>query len=95
MLSKCANPACGAKLHYLGDGRIYRIDGDIPRHFDPQPTAGGGSDSQIATQVPVTGGREYFWLCRECSQELTLAVQESSVVVVPIRHPATRAAAAS
>ena len=26
MVSKCANPACSAQLHYLHDGRIFRFD---------------------------------------------------------------------
>ena len=99
MLSKCANPACTAKLHYLGDGKIYRTGDDSSRRlhiaFDPMP-ANVPSGDQIGTQPPVAVRREYFWLCRECSKDLTLEVQESSVVVVPIRQPnARRAAAAS
>jgi hypothetical protein len=99
MLSKCANPACGAKLHYLGDGKIYRMETEPQRHFDlPGHGAAAGvdsSDSQIDTQPPVTGRREYFWLCRECSHDMTLAFQQRGVVVVPIRPAETRAAAAS
>jgi hypothetical protein len=98
MLSKCANPACGAKLHYLGDGKIYRTGDDpsrrLPIAFDPMP-ANVSSDDQIGTQPAVIVRREYFWLCRECSQDMTLAVHESSVVVVPIRHPNPRRAAAA
>jgi hypothetical protein len=56
MLAKCANPECSTPLHYLREGKIFRID------FDTVMMPSGGSLRRV----------EYFWLCGPCSTQLTL-----------------------
>lgn len=90
MLSKCANPSCSAKLQYLRDGKVYRVDAASQR--DNQPTIGrealAASRGQIIRHSAASGEEsrpEYFWLCGTCAHEMTLALCESTVVLLPIR----------
>jgi hypothetical protein len=78
MLSKCANPDCGAAFHYLGEGKLYEIKFD--RNQDPQP-------------FKMSAGRaERFWLCDRCSNLMTLAVDASKkVILMPLPTPHTQA----
>lgn len=107
MLSKCANPACDAKLHYLHEGRIFRIDTESLAHACrrskpavPAVHENGGASREVShLQVAADRGGayrpEYFWLCGDCSQNWTIAVQSGSVVVMPISRPLVQHAAAS
>lgn len=104
MLSKCANPACDAKLHYLHEGRIFRIDTESLAHAShrakPSVSAVRGASREVS-RLQVTADRggayrpEYFWLCGDCSRHWTVALQNASVVVVAIPRPKARHAAAS
>lgn len=68
MLSKCANPDCGATFHYLGEGKLYEIKFD--RNREPRP-------------FKMSAGRaERFWLCDQCSNLMTLAVDASKKVIL-------------
>ena len=107
MLSKCANPACDAKLQYLHQGKIYRIDTEslaraarrakpvsaVPRENSP--------DSRQVRNLDVVADRggafrpEYFWLCAGCCEGWTIAVENGSVIVVPVSRPLVLSAAAS
>ena len=107
MLSKCANPACEAKLHYLHEGKIFRIDTEslalagrrakpvasaIPEDFQPSRCVGN------LLVVADRGGAyrpEYFWLCADCSRDWTIAVNSGSVMVIPVSRPLVLHAAAS
>lgn len=107
MLSKCANPACQAKLRYLRQGKIFRIDTESLAHafrrakpvtpvmpeipFDSHPI---GSLPVIVEHGGIYRA-EYFWLCHDCSQDWTIAVQSGSVVVIPLARPLAQHAAAS
>src|SRR5690242_4060911 len=106
MLSKCANPACEAKLHYLHQGKIYRIDTEslahasrrgkpvVPATEPPQLSHCVGSLQIVADR----GGAfrlEYFWLCADCSRYWTIAVDSGSVMVMPLMRPLALRAAAS
>ena len=107
MLSKCANPACEAKLHYLHRGKIFRIDTESLAHGShrAKPVAPVMRefpfDSHQIGSLPAIVERggiyrpEYFWLCPECSQDWTIAVQNGSVVVVPLARPLAQHAVAS
>lgn len=59
MLSKCANPACGAQFRYLNNGRVfaaeYRTASDAGSEF-----------------VQVQRHLRCFWLCPACSQLMTI-----------------------
>lgn len=63
MMSKCANPNCSSVFRYLRDGKLFQV----PAGASPK----GGSDSDIA-KVPARD--EFFWLCGECSRQLTIIV---------------------
>jgi hypothetical protein len=83
MLSKCANPDCGASFHYLGEGKLYEIRFDKP-------------ERQAVEQKKAAGRSERFWLCDRCSTQMTLAVDPSSkIVLMPLRQPLARRALAS
>jgi hypothetical protein len=68
MLSKCANPDCGATFHYLGQGKLYEVK--FETHQDPQPFK------------KAAGRAERFWLCDRCSNMMTLAVDASKKVIL-------------
>jgi hypothetical protein len=58
MLSKCANPDCSTPLHYLREGKVFKIekkDGPV----------------LVAGKKPVASV-EHFWLCGPCSEKSTL-----------------------
>jgi hypothetical protein len=73
MLSKCANPACSMPFRYLRDGKLFEIE------------------TKLSAEEGETGSKkasrrvEFFWLCGDCSAELTLIQdQEKGVIIVPI-----------
>jgi hypothetical protein len=68
VLSKCANPACLARFHYLHEGRIFKIE-----------TATVASDSKAPTRKI-----EYFWLCEGCMQTLTVVLENGVVSTRPL-----------
>ena len=107
MLSKCANPACDAKLHYLHEGKIFRIDTEslalASRRAKPAVPAlpDEARLSRCVSSLEITAVRggayrpEYFWLCADCAQGWTIAVNSGSVMVVPVARPLVLHAAAS
>ena len=70
MLSKCANPACLSRFHYLHEGRIFNIE-----------TAIVSSESNSSATRKI----EHFWLCERCAQTLTVTL-ENGVVSTRPRH---------
>lgn len=66
MVTKCANPSCGASFQYLRRGKLFLVD--LPR-FTPS----SGGEGRRA---------EYFWLCDRCCSELTVTVDGSGQVAV-------------
>ena len=99
MLSKCANPACSAQFRYLHDGKVFRVDleeraaGRTPLRVPP-----GVPVNVAGPQLLTSGGRrpEYFWLCGECSRQMTLGADGGSVILLPLPQPeSVRHAAAS
>jgi hypothetical protein len=85
MLSKCANPVCSTQLHYLRDGKVFKVEMSRPVPID--------------SRKPLLRV-EHFWLCGPCSSTQTLTYdQESGVRVLPKAQPKTvalmRRAAAS
>lgn len=72
MLSKCANPDCGATFHYLGEGKLYELKAEAPQdpHFKK-----------------AAGRAERFWLCDQCSNLMTLGVDASKkIILMPLRE---------
>ena len=103
MLSKCANPECSAKFRYLHDGKVFRVDFEEHPHLRHTPESGlplRSSSLRLHSSLdPSTNeaprAPEYFWLCSDCSEHLTLAAKEGSVMLLPLPAPAVRRAAAS
>jgi hypothetical protein len=70
MVSKCANPACGAPFRYLHEGRLFNI-------FDAVPGA---------ARTPNHASRtELYWLCNQCVKTVRIVLQEGRVVTRPLR----------
>jgi hypothetical protein len=69
VLSKCANPACLSRLHYLREGRIFKIE--------TSPVASDRSPSS-------TRKIEYFWLCARCVKSLEVVVENGVVTTRPL-----------
>ena len=57
MLSKCANPECSTPLHYLREGKVFKVDKDRPL--------------LVAGKRPAASV-EHFWLCGPCAEKSTL-----------------------
>ena len=68
MLSKCANPACLARFHYLHEGRIFKVE------------LGVVSDGNKTSTRRI----EHFWLCERCVQIFTVVVQNGVVSTRPL-----------
>jgi hypothetical protein len=107
VLSKCANPACDAKLQYLRQGKIYRIDTESMAHASRRAKTAvsaprdNSPDPRQVSSLQVVADRggafrpEYFWLCAECCEDWTIAVKNSSVIVIALTKPLVMQAAAS
>jgi hypothetical protein len=70
VLSKCANPACLSRFHYLHQGKIFNIE------------TGAISPDR---KRPSTRKIEHFWLCATCAQTLTVAVENGVATTRPLR----------
>ena len=71
MLSKCANPACLARFHYLHQGRIFKIE-----------TGAVSSDTTASPPRRI----EHFWLCERCVQTLTVVLENGAVTTRPLHR---------
>ncbi len=81
MLSKCANPDCSAAFHYYGQGRLFEV------HFEDADLcekAGRMPFDQAMTKHDRSV--EHFWLCADCADRLTVALdRQNNVLVLPRR----------
>lgn len=89
MVTKCANRACSTEFHYLRNGKLFLVeidDQNAPLPFNPQMVTSPKKPRRV----------EHYWLCDECVQTLTLAIdRQRGVVTVPSGTPVARSAAAS
>jgi len=69
VLSKCANPACLSRFHYLHEGRIFKIE-----------TRMVASDGTHSPSRRI----EYFWLCARCVQSLAVVLENGVVITRPL-----------
>lgn len=76
MVTKCANPSCGASFQYLRGGKLFLLD--LPR---PSPQAQQGGGNGHAGRIA-----EYFWLCDRCCLDLTVIVDGSGQAAVAKAH---------
>ncbi len=81
MLSKCANPNCNARLHYLRSGKLFRFDVPVA---DANAKNGG-----VKQGVKKPAHRlEHFWLCGKCAASMTMKNEKNrGVIVIPIEKP--------
>jgi hypothetical protein len=104
MLSKCANPGCSAKLHYLNEGKIFRVESDVrglpvrrpvQRALPPMATVAPAPRPETVAELVRNGAAraEYFWLCGPCAREMTVSVYNEQVVLLPVRAASAHAAA--
>ena len=78
MLSKCANPACLARLHYLHEGRIFKVE---------MGAVASDSDSSPTRRI------EHFWLCERCAQTLKVVLENGVVTTHPLHRALPEGAA--
>ena len=71
MVSKCASPACSEQFRYLHEGKLF--------HLTPTPEMEASQNGFN----PVL--YEWFWLCEECSQKMTIVWGGTEAKVVPLR----------
>jgi hypothetical protein len=82
MLSKCANPQCSTTLHYLREGKVFKMEPVvIPK------------DGETARK-PMKSV-EHFWLCGPCSESWTLLYDRESGIRVAAKPAMVKHAAAS
>jgi hypothetical protein len=65
MVSKCANPVCSIPFRYLHEGKLFRIARSFPSNADGK---------RSATHI------EFFWLCKDCSRNMTLNLGENGEI---------------
>lgn len=70
MISKCANPSCSARFLYLHTGKLFRFELEAKDDEGPQL---GRKHSR---------GIEFYWLCENCSAEMTLVYRKGSGVTI-------------
>jgi hypothetical protein len=76
MVSKCANPACGAKFQYLNVGRLFVIR-------ERRSAENGQAHSEFSLAHEHV---RYFWLCVSCSQSLTIQAVGMGVRLARIQN---------
>ena len=67
MITKCANPACGASFRYLRGGKLFLVR-EPPSSID-QPQ---GLLPRTQSSKEAYSAHEYCWLCAQCAQRLTI-----------------------
>lgn len=80
MLSKCANPECNTPLHYLREGKVFKIEKEGP--------------FLMTGRKPVTSV-EHFWLCGPCAHKATLTYDAQAGVKIEPKTPALAKRAAA
>src|SRR5579883_1837443 len=89
MLSKCANPGCSASFRYLHRGKLFRWD-----NFHRSNGNGPGQDTNLSATASDRRV-EFFWLCEDCAQQMTLVHQKGAGVVTQPFYRKKAAAAAT
>jgi hypothetical protein len=77
MVTKCANPSCGASFRYLRGGKLFLLD--LHRSFFGLEPGSAPVKKRVV---------EYFWLCDRCSAELTVTVDASGRAAIAKAPPA-------
>ena len=80
MMSKCANPQCSSVFRYLSEGKLFQVR---------------ATDAARLSARKSQARDEFFWLCNECSKELTIAFDPATGVRTVPRSDARAFRAAS
>ena len=72
MVSKCANPGCNAPFLYFHQGKLFR------RERAARSSAGNRNGSAKSARYV-----EFYWLCGDCAETMTLTFREDAISVVP------------
>lgn len=75
MLSKCLNSHCSATFHYLGQGRLFRVD-----FSEPGKKRAMAGKPVIVSKHSKTNPIEHFWLCESCATKMTVELSDSGEV---------------
>jgi len=87
MLSKCANPDCSASFRYFHTGKLFRAETSV--RLDRRRTLG-----QDARENKPLRRLEFFWLCADCAEKMTVIFDKDSGVCVRRKDFASSAATA-
>jgi hypothetical protein len=68
MVSKCANPACSETFRYLHQGKLFRFEWSL------------ATESPAGTREGLRH-MEFFWLCANCSDTMTMVYKRGSGVM--------------
>jgi hypothetical protein len=66
MLSKCANPVCMARFHYLHEGKIFNIE---------ITTWSAHSEEMSLHRI------EHYWLCEACAKVYRVGLANGTVSI--------------
>ncbi len=87
MVSKCANPECAVPFRYFHTGKLFRVE--TAAGLDRRRTT-LGQDTQRRKPLRRL---EFFWLCEDCAQRMTVVFDRDSGVTVRARDNALSAVA--
>ena len=79
MLHKCANPTCYSPFRKLSQGKLFLVE--------TEPIA---EEKQVNWRARSSHRIEYYWLCDQCSFELTLSYEKGRGVVTVARPHLTK-----
>ena len=71
MVSKCANPACNVPFLYFHQGKLFRRQSAAALH-----RASPNESRKPMRQL------EFYWLCNDCAEKMTLAFEEGAGISV-------------
>lgn len=86
MVSKCANPECGAPFRYFHQGQLFRLETESG--YERRKAM--GTDEGVKKPLRHI---EFFWLCQGCAAKMTLSSEKGAGVKVQPRHAAAATAA--
>jgi hypothetical protein len=80
MVSKCANPECSVPFRYFHTGKLFRVD--TATGLDRRRTMGQDGERPHALRR-----LEFFWLCEDCAQRMTLIFDKDIGMTVRTKEP--------
>jgi len=77
MLTQCANPLCSKPLHYLRDGKVYRVE-------IKEESVHADAPFLISSASKKPQRLQHYWLCGDCTKNMTLRFDDHGhITVVP------------